>query len=71
MGFETIFSLGHCDTVPVKDVPLFSPRDFRRNVIDAANAGGRISSFFGMPVDGGVRLYAVLTFSEKDRKSVV
>ncbi len=46
--------------VSVQDVPVFHIDEFRSAVIDKIDRGGRIASFFGVPREHGVRLWAVI-----------
>ncbi|MFA6092661.1 MAG: NADH-quinone oxidoreductase subunit C [Elusimicrobiota bacterium] len=58
--------------VPIEKVPVLSPSEFRKAVLDAVNEGARISSLFGRRLDhGGVGLLAVLAQDSKGLLSLL
>ena len=50
--------------VPLKDVPVMPFDHFREAVLIAVEAGGRLVTLFGRPLNGGVRLHAVMATAE-------
>ncbi|MDZ7346179.1 MAG: NADH-quinone oxidoreductase subunit C, partial [candidate division KSB1 bacterium] len=54
--------------VPLEEIPILSPDDFRQQILQAVSSCCRVVQFFGEKIAEGVRLYAVMG---DDRKSVL
>jgi Ni,Fe-hydrogenase III large subunit len=65
MGAEPQVFIRHTDVVGTSDIPVLEPRALRRSVIDGVKSGAKVASLFGARnAEGGVRLYAVLSYAE-------
>jgi Ni,Fe-hydrogenase III large subunit len=55
----------HAEAIPLADIPILTPENFRRDVLEQVESGGRIAALFGQPSEReGVRLYAVLAYAD-------
>lgn len=56
----TVADSPHLAPLPLAEIPLESEAGFRRAVLDAVSAGGRLSSYFGMPRGDAIRLFTLI-----------
>ena len=60
------------EPIPLADIPLLFPAQFRNEILDHVAGGARIAALFGQPRDDGlVRLYAVLAHDEASALSLL
>src|SRR5262245_45603978 len=53
--------LTNSQPIALADVPNLDFADFRTAVVESVGRGNRLAAFFGQPLNGVIRLYAVLT----------
>jgi len=69
--------VSHAKTLPnggtadLADVPALSETEFRQYVVEGVRDGAHVAALFGVPVDGGVRRYALLAWQARGLLSVV
>ncbi|MGV8059480.1 MAG: NADH-quinone oxidoreductase subunit C [Smithellaceae bacterium] len=85
MNLQLFKKLRNCQTIPIDDVPLVFPADFRNAIITAIKDGARICAFFGAPQDrlgtqifskplsspNVIRLFAVLADDAEGMLSII
>jgi Ni,Fe-hydrogenase III large subunit len=65
MAPATCHQLPYTEPVPLADIPLLGPDEFRDEVVDRVGRGARIAALLGQPRDNDqVRLYAVIAQDE-------
>src|SRR5690242_7110971 len=57
-------------SISLAELPLKDGDDFFGGMLDAITGGWCVSSYFGVPHDGGAELYCVLTFKADGRIGV-
>ncbi|WZP00126.1 NADH-quinone oxidoreductase subunit C [Isosphaeraceae bacterium EP7] len=63
--------LAHNEPIPLADVPHLAFGGFRDEVVESVRSGGRLVALFGRPVDGRIRLYAVLALDDEGELAVL
>jgi Ni,Fe-hydrogenase III large subunit len=72
MTTATMTRFPHAEPIPLVDIPLVTPDEFRREILDQVARGARIAALFGYPQDDGrVRLYGVLAHDEASALSLL
>ncbi len=70
MSIGELCAVGNGEAVELSDIPALTVARFRDAVIEGVAAGGRLAALFGLAVDTGTRLVAVLAHHDEGTLSL-